>query len=41
MFQNFRVELTPRATGNGERNMQIVIFEREYVTVVCKGFAVQ
>jgi hypothetical protein len=28
-FQNFR------ATGNGYRNMQIVILEREYLIVVC------
>jgi hypothetical protein len=35
MFQNFWVELIPRATGNGYGNMQIVMFGREYVIVVC------
>jgi hypothetical protein len=29
MFQSFRVELIPTATGNGYRNMQIVMFEKE------------
>jgi hypothetical protein len=28
-------ELIPRAIGNGYRNMQIVIFERECVIVAC------
>jgi hypothetical protein len=31
MFTNFRVDLTPRETGNGYRNMYIGIFERECV----------
>jgi hypothetical protein len=29
IFQSFRVELVPRATGNGYRSMQIVMFEKE------------
>jgi hypothetical protein len=35
MFKNFRVELLPKGTGNGYRNMQIVIFEKECPVVVC------
>jgi hypothetical protein len=35
MFQRFRVELIPRATGNGYRNMQIEIVGRECVIAVC------
>jgi hypothetical protein len=35
MFKNFRVELIPRAIGNVYRNMQIVVFEREYLIVAC------
>jgi hypothetical protein len=34
MFPNFRVELIPKATGNGYGNMQIVMFEKE-CPVVC------
>jgi hypothetical protein len=30
MFQNFHVELIPRATGNEYQNMQ-VIFKKEYL----------
>jgi hypothetical protein len=35
MFKNFCMELLPRAVGNGYENMKTVIFEREYVIVVC------
>jgi hypothetical protein len=35
------VELTPRATGNGYRNMWIAIFEREYESVAFRAYAVQ
>jgi hypothetical protein len=35
MFQSFRVELIPRATGNGYQNMQITVFEKECLIVVC------
>jgi hypothetical protein len=42
MFQNICVEFIPIATGNGYQNMQIVVFERECVIVVCcKACAVQ
>jgi hypothetical protein len=41
MFKNFHVELIPKATRNGYRNMQNVILEREYVSVICKVYAVQ
>jgi hypothetical protein len=34
MFQSFRVELIPRATGNGYRNMQIVMVKNECPIVV-------
>jgi hypothetical protein len=30
MFQSFRVQLIPRATGDGYRNMKIVMFEKEF-----------
>jgi hypothetical protein len=37
VFQNIRVEFVPRPIGNRYSNMQIVLFEREYlgVIVVC------
>lgn len=35
MFQNFRVELIQKATGSGNRNMQIVICEGEGIITVC------
>jgi hypothetical protein len=35
MFQSLRVELIPRETGNGYRNMQIVMFENESPIIVC------
>jgi hypothetical protein len=41
MFESFHVELIPRATGNGYQNMQIVMFEKECMIVVCKAHAVQ
>jgi hypothetical protein len=42
MFQSFRVELIPRATRNGYRNMQIVMFEKNiYVLFVCKAHTFQ
>lgn len=36
MFQNFHVKLVSKGTGNGYRNMLIIVFERECV-IVCKG----
>jgi hypothetical protein len=41
MFQNFLLELIPRAAGNGYRNTQIALLERKYLTVDCKTHAVQ
>jgi hypothetical protein len=42
MFQSFRVELIPIETGNGYRNMQIVMFETNVqLLFVCKAHAVQ
>jgi hypothetical protein len=35
MYQNFHVEVMPRAIGDGYKNMQIMIFEREYLIVAC------
>jgi hypothetical protein len=35
MFQNFSEEIMPETTGNEYRNMQMVIFERLCVIVVC------
>jgi hypothetical protein len=35
MFQNFHVDLTPTATGNGSQSAKVVILKREYVIAVC------
>jgi hypothetical protein len=40
-FQNFRVQVTLRAFGNGYRSMKVVMFEGECVIISCKGCAVR